>query len=103
MAFTLKFATLNRWPTEKPILPPGDFLHIILIAGDLVAKILRKGISLLDSGMKTLHGPEKVFYRISDDKRTSEFSASAESVLRRWEFVGIGFFIFFLTFFYLLR
>ncbi len=103
MAFTLKFAFLNRWPTNKPLLPPGDFLHIITLAGDLLAKLLRKGISLLDSGIKTLHGPEKIFYRISDDERTSQISASAESLLRRWEYVGIGFFIFFLTLFLLLR
>jgi hypothetical protein len=43
--------------------------------------------------------PRENFYRISDDKRTSQISASAESLLRRWEFVGIGFFIFFLTMF----
>jgi hypothetical protein len=53
--------------------------------------------------MKTLHGPEKIFYRISDDERTSQVSAFAESILRRWEFVGIGFFIFFLTMFLFLR
>ncbi|TVR42771.1 MAG: NADH/ubiquinone/plastoquinone (complex I) [Bacteroidia bacterium] len=103
MAFTLKFATLNRWPKEKPLLPPGDFLHVILMVGDLFAKILRKGISLLDSGMQSLQGPEKLFYRISDDKRTSQKSASAETLLRRWEFVGISFFIFFLTLFFFLR
>ncbi|TVQ10224.1 MAG: hypothetical protein EA361_14245 [Bacteroidetes bacterium] len=103
MAFTLKFANLNRWPTKNPLLPAGDFVHIIILALELLAKLLRKGVSLLDSGMNTLHGPEKMFYRISDDKRTSQISASAESVLRRWEFVGIGFFIFFFTFFYLLR
>jgi hydrogenase-4 component B len=103
MAFTLKFATFNWWPTNKPLLPPGDFLHIILLVGNVLAKFLRKGISLLDSGMKSLQGPEKLFYRISDDKRTSQISASAESILRRWEFVGIGFFIFFLTLFLLLR
>jgi len=103
MAFTLRFATLNWWPTKKPLLPAGDFLHIILLAGDLVAKLLRKGISLLESGMKSLQGPEKIFYRISDDKRTSQITAFAETLLRRWEFVGIGFFIFFLTLFLLLR
>ncbi len=103
MAFTLKFATLNRWPTEKPLLPPGDFLEVILMVGDMLAKLLKKGISLLESGMHSLHGPEKMFYRISDNKRTSQISASAEALLRRWEFVGIGFFIFFLTLFFFLR
>ncbi|MFO7923206.1 MAG: complex I subunit 5 family protein [Bacteroidales bacterium] len=103
LALTLKIATLNKWPTNKPLLPPGDFLHIILPAGDLLAKLLRKGISLLESGTKSLQGPEKIFYRISDDKQTSQISASAESLLRRWEFVGIGFFIFFLTLFIFLR
>ncbi len=99
MAFTLRFAFLKKWPTEKPLLPPGDFIHIILLVGNRLSAFLQKGISLLESGMKSLHGPEKIFYRISDDKRTSKISASAESVLRRWEFVGIGFFIFFLTLF----
>jgi hydrogenase-4 component B len=103
MALTLKFALLNRWPTKKPLLPPGDFLHIIILVGKLFAKLLQKGISLLDSGMKSLQGPEKLFYRISDDKRTSQISANAETLLRRWEFAGIGFFIFFLTMFLLLR
>ena len=103
MAFTLKFAFFNRWPAKKPLLPPGDFLHIIIMVGNLFAKLLQKAISLLDSGMKSLQGPEKIFYRLSDDKRTSQISASAESLLRRWEFAGIGFFIFFLTLFLLLR
>ncbi|TVQ88627.1 MAG: hypothetical protein EA393_08510 [Bacteroidetes bacterium] len=102
MAFTLKFAMLNRWPTKNPLLPPGDFLHVILLALEKLAKLLRKGVSLLDSGMKSLQGPEKIFYRISDDKQTSQISAYAESLLRRWEFVGISFFIFFLTLFLLL-
>ncbi len=103
MVLSLRFATFNWWPTKKPLLPPGDLLHIILRAGDPVAKLLRKGISLLDSAMKSLLSPEKIFYRLSDDKRTSKISASAETLLRRWEFVGIGFFIFFLTLFILLR
>jgi hydrogenase-4 component B len=103
MAFTLKFATLNRWPKKNPLLPPGDFLHVILLVLDHIAKLIRKGVSLLDTGMKTLHGPEKIFYKISDDKRTAKISASAESLLRRWEFVGIGFFIFFFTLFFFLR
>jgi hydrogenase-4 component B len=103
MAFTQKFAVLNRWPTKKPLLPPGDFLHIILLVGNQFAKLLQKGISLLESGMTSLHGPEKIFYRISDDKRTSQISASAESMLRRWEIVGIGFFVFFLTLYLFLR
>ncbi|MFP4065773.1 MAG: hypothetical protein ACLFS0_09770, partial [Bacteroidales bacterium] len=102
MVLSLKIAFLSRWPVKKPLLPPGDFLHILLKIGNLLAKILRKGISLLDSGMKSLHGPEKIFYRISDDKRTSQISSSAESILRRWEFAGIGFFIFFLVMFLLL-
>lgn len=96
MALTLKFESLNKWPTKKPYLPAGDFVHIILLLGTHIAKLLKKGISLLESGMKSLQGPEKLFYRISDDKRTSQISASAESLLRRWEFVGIGFFVFFL-------
>jgi len=103
MALSVRFAIFNWWPTKKPLLPAGDFLHIIILAGDLVAKVLRKRISFLQSFMQSLHGPEKIFYRISDDKRTSQISAFGESLLRRWEFVGIGFFIFFLTLFFLLR
>ncbi len=103
MALTLKFAFLNRWPTNKPLLPPGDFIHIILLVGNQFAKLLQKGFALLESGMKSLQGPEKIFYRISDDERTSQMSASAESLLRRWDFVGICFFIFFLSMFYFLR
>lgn len=103
MAFTLKFAFLNRWPINKPLLPPGDFLHVILLSGNLFTKLLQKVNSLLLSGMPTLHGPEKILYRILDDKRTSQFSASAEALFRRWEFVGIGFFIIFLTMFFFLR
>ncbi len=103
MAFTLKFASLNWWPTEKPLLPPGDFLHIILRAGAMLTKPLRTGISLLASGIQSVPGPEKIFYRISDSKRILQISAAAESLLRRWEYVGIGFFIFFLTLFFVLR
>ena len=103
MAFTLKFAFLNRWPKEKALLPPGDFVHIILLFGDQFAKLLQKGISLLESGFRSVKGPEQIFYKIADDKRTSRFSASAESLLQRWEFVGIGFFIFFLALFILIR
>ncbi len=99
MAFSLRFAILNWWPSKKPLLPAGDFLHIILRAGDSIAKLLLKGISILQSFTQSLQGPEKIFYTISDDKRTSQISASAENILRRWEFVGIGFFIFFLVMF----
>jgi len=38
-----------------------------------------------------------------DDKRTSRISASAETLLGSWEFVGIGFLMFFLTLFFFLR
>ncbi|PWD99582.1 complex I subunit 5 family protein [Marinilabilia rubra] len=103
MAFTLKFTHLNVWPTKKPSLPPGDFIHLILFAGAAVAKPLRKGISLLESGIQSIPGPEKIFYIISDSKRTSRISSAAEALLRRWEFVGIGFFIFFLILFLVLR
>jgi hydrogenase-4 component B len=103
MAFTLKVASFNWWPTKEPLMPPGDFIHIILLAGDGLAKFLRKGIAWLTSAAKSLDGPEKLFYRISDSQRTSQISAAGESVLRRWEFVGIGFFIFFLILFFLLR
>ncbi len=103
MALSLKISTLNKWSLKKPLLPAGDFLIIILMAGSLLAKLLLKGITLLESGTKSLQGPEKLFYRISDDKRASQISASAESMLRRWDVVGIGFFIFFLTMFILLR
>jgi formate hydrogenlyase subunit 3/multisubunit Na+/H+ antiporter MnhD subunit len=102
VALTLKYPALNFWPKKKPFLPAGDFLHPILRAGKLVAIILQKGIALLDSGTQSLQGPEKLFYKISDDKRASQISASAESFLRRWDVVGIGFFIFFLTMFILL-
>ncbi len=103
MAFTLKFALLNRWPREKPLLPPGDFVHIIIRAGNSLARLLGKAFSRLESLVQWVQGPEQIFYRITDDERTSKISASAETLLRRWEFVGIGFFIFFLGLFYLLR
>lgn len=103
MALTLKVAALNWWPTKEPLLPAGDFIHIILLVGDGLAKFVRKGVAWLTSTAKSLDGPEKLFYRISDSQRTIQKSAAAESVLRRWDFVGIGFFIFFLTLFFLLR
>lgn len=103
LVFTLRFPPLNWWPKEKPLLPPGDFLHIILVAGDKVAKILNKAIAVLESGMKSLQGPERIFYRISDNKQTSKITASMETMLQRWEIAGIGFFIFFLALFLLLR
>jgi hypothetical protein len=103
MALILKFAPPDSLPTKKPLLPPGDFIHIILLAGNLFAKLLRKGIPLLVSLRQVERNPERILYRILDDKRTSQISASAETLLRRWEFVGIGFFIFFLALFLLLR
>jgi hydrogenase-4 component B len=103
MAFILKFAPPNLLPTKKPLLPPGDFLHIILLVGDLFVKLLRKVISFLESFLQSVRSPERILYKILDDKRTSQISASAETLLRRWEFVGIGFFIFFLTLYLLLR
>jgi len=103
MAFTLKFAFLNRWPMQKALIPPGDFLIIILMAGNMFARLIDKGIFFLESLKKTLSGPEEIFYKILDDKRTPKISSNAESLLRRWDFVGIVFFIFFLSLFYLLR
>jgi NADH:ubiquinone oxidoreductase subunit 5 (subunit L)/multisubunit Na+/H+ antiporter MnhA subunit len=103
MAFILKFAPPDLLPTKKPLLPPGDFIHIILQAGNLFAKLVRKGIPLLESFRHIERSPERILYRILDDKRTSQISAAAETLLRRWEFAGIGFFIFFLTMFLLIR
>ena len=103
MALTLKFASLNWWPTKKPLLPPGDLLHIILLAGGPVVTLIRKGVSSLQSVRQSVRSPEQILHRIIDDKRTVEFSDSAETILRRWEVVGVGFFIFFLTLFLILR
>jgi formate hydrogenlyase subunit 3/multisubunit Na+/H+ antiporter MnhD subunit len=103
MALILKFAPPESLPTKRPLLPPGDFIHTILTGGNLFAQMIRKGISLLETGLKSVRSPEQMLYRILDDKRTPQISASAETLLRRWEFVGIGFFIFFLTLFILLR
>ncbi len=103
MALTLKFSFLNPWQKNKPFIPPGDFVHIIIRAGELVSGFLPKGISILQSSMQSLSSPEQIFYKILDEKRTSQISSSAESLLRRWEFVGIGFFIIFLSFYLLLR
>jgi hydrogenase-4 component B len=104
MAVTLKFASPKySWPTQKPLVPPGDFIHVILLAEKLFANLIPRGISLMQSLMKSAYSPERILYRILDDKRTSQISASAETLLRRWEFVGIGFFIFFLTMFFFLR
>jgi hydrogenase-4 component B len=103
MILILKFASPDLLPTKKPLLPPGDFIHIILLAGNMFAKLLRKGIPLLESFRQLERSPERILYRILDDKRTSQISASAETLLRRWEFVGIGFFIFLLIMFILIR
>ena len=103
MVLSLRFAALNWWPTQKPLLPPGDFLFVIIPAGEQMAKVLRRGVSVLQSFMQTLQGPEKIFYRLLDEDRTLQISTAAESLLRRWEFVGIGFFIFFLTMYFFLQ
>jgi hydrogenase-4 component B len=103
MVFILKYAPPDSLPMKRPLLPPGDFIHIILLVGNLLPKLFRKGISLLESGLKSVRNPEQILYRIIDDERTSQISASAETLLRRWEFVGIGFFIFFLTLFLFLQ
>lgn len=102
-AFSLRFAFLNKWPTDKPMVPPGDLLYIILLSGYTVTKFLQRGISSLEAFMQTRHSTEKIFYRFMDDKRTIEFSTRAETILRRWDIVGIGFFIFFLTLLLFLR
>ncbi len=103
MVLTLKLAHLNWWPKEKPLIPPGDFLQPIFLAGKRVANILRKGISLLQPLLKSAKNPEQVLYRIFDDKRTSQISESVETLFRRWDFVGVCFFIFFLSLFFFLR
>jgi formate hydrogenlyase subunit 3/multisubunit Na+/H+ antiporter MnhD subunit len=103
MTFTLKFASLNWWPTENPLVPPGDFLHPIIKVGNLFLNFLKKWASSLQSLKQSTIGPEQLFYRLFDDKRTSQISGAAENFLQRWDFVGIGFFIFFLTMFILLR
>ena len=103
MVISLRFATLNWWPTKKAVIPAGDLLHIILLAADPIAKVLGKGISLLKSFMQSLNSPERILNKILDNPRTPQVSASAENLLRRWEFVGIGFFIFFLSLFLFLR
>jgi hydrogenase-4 component B len=104
MVLILKFASPDWLPTKKPLLPPGDFIHIILLVGNSVYKASSEGNFFAGVQLEIgIQQPEKILYRILDDKRTSQISASAETLLRRWEFVGIGFFIFFLTLFILLR
>jgi formate hydrogenlyase subunit 3/multisubunit Na+/H+ antiporter MnhD subunit len=104
MAFTLKFGSDRyAWPTTRALLPPGDFLHIILRIGELFTKHIQNGITLLGNLIKSVYSPERILYSVLDDKRTSQISASAEKLLRSWEFVGIGFFIFFLTLYFLIR
>lgn len=103
LAFTLKFASFNWWPTKKPLLPPGDFIHIILLPENLIKNLFGKGSALLQSFLKSAYSPEKIMYGVLDDKRTARISSTAENLLRRWEFFGIGFLLFFLAMFLFIR
>ncbi len=102
MALSLRVAFFNWWPVKKPALPPGDLLHLILPAGGPLQQGLGKAIAGLQGFMQRLYSPERLFYKLLDAKRTSRISARAETLLRRWEVVGIAFLLFFLTLFYFL-
>ena len=103
MAIGLKLIPRKWWPTKEPLLPPGDLIHPILWMGAGLGRWIGKMVTWLDAVAKALHGPETMFYRLSDSKRSTQITAAAEALLRRWEYAGIGFFIFFLILFFLLR
>ena len=101
--FTLKFSFLNRWPQEKPQIPAGDFLYILLWLWRKIEKPFQKAMASLQSLMQSRQSAEKIINKFIDNKKTIQISSSAEALLRRWEVVGISFFIFFLTLFLFLR
>lgn len=103
VVFTLKSSFLNRWIKEKPLIPPGDFLYVILWIGNLFEKQIQKVIAFMQSFGESRRSAEKIIYKFIDNKKTIHISTQAESLLRRWEVVGISFFVFFVALFFLLR
>lgn len=103
VVFTLKSSFLNRWIKEKPLIPPGDFLYVLIWIGNLFEKQIQKGIGIMQSFVETRHSAEKIIYKFIDNKKTIQISSTAEALLRRWEVVGISFFVFFLVLFLFLR
>ncbi len=102
VVFTLKSTFLNQWIKEKPLIPPGDFLYVILWTGNLFEKQIQKGIAFMQSFVESRHSAEKIIYKFIDNKKTIQISTQAEALLRRWEVVGISFIIFFLALFFLI-
>lgn len=101
--FSLKSSFLNRWIKDKPLIPPGDFLYLILWMGELFQKPIQKGIALIQTFGESRLSAEKIIYKFIDYKKTIQISTGAESILRRWEIVGLSFFVFFVALFFLLR
>ncbi|MCC5814007.1 MAG: hypothetical protein JJT78_04565 [Leptospira sp.] len=88
---------------RNPIVPPGDLIHIIILFFDKFNTIFQKRIAILQSHFQNKITIEIFMYRLIDDKKTIQVSDDIETYLRRWDVVGIAFFIFFIALFLFLR
>lgn len=102
-AYTFKPSLRAPHAKDKPLLPPGDILFVLLRVGEIFEKQINKAIGWLRAFADTRHSAEKIMYKFTDNEKIIRISTRAEALLRRWEVVGISFFIFFLALFFLLR
>ena len=102
-AATLKIDRLNRWPSKKPLLPPGDLLFPLLSAGKFLARGIARTVALVTTLASRAASPEDALYRLFELPRTKKATAGAEILLRRWEIAGLSFLALFVSLLFFLR
>lgn len=103
LILTIKIHALNRWPSEKPFLPPGDLLNPLVALGGGMARALQKLISFTTFLTSRATSPEETIYRWFEGPRTKRATDGGETFLRRWEIVGLSFLLLFFALLFVLR
>ncbi|MCC5839514.1 MAG: hypothetical protein JJT96_05255 [Opitutales bacterium] len=100
---TLKVARLNRWPSQQPLVPPGDLLVPILAVGRFLVGRVQAGIDGIARSFSRTTSPEAVLYDVFEMPQTKRITGGAEHFLRQWEVAGLSFLLFFIGLLFLLR
>lgn len=103
LLLTLKVPRLNRWPSQQPLIPPGDFLVPILATGRFLVGWVRVAIDGVAQTFSRSGSPEAAIYDVFEMPQTKRLTAGAEHFLRKWEVAGLSFLLLFVGLLFLLR
>lgn len=97
------FSIFEKQSRNVSLIPPGDFLYVIIFILKYFKSFIQKRIDILRSRTDKLYNPEKLLYKFLDNERTIGFSLLVETFLKRWEVVGLFFLAFFFSLLFALQ